>query len=418
MLKLNSHMSDVNSNLSTSMQDSPLDLCRLATTKDCSPSQFEAQFSYLVGHAGGMYGDALHSQSSSVPEISSSLQSAIDAEAAVMKRSSSTETNGSSQSRVTRRSQEQLAQSSRPIAPKLDNATLMSRQPSASSTASSDHQMVRIRSADGSMKDVVSIAKVPYVRPTHEKVKCTQCDEHPDGFRGEHELRRHTDRAHSVLRKAYVCIDISPDRKFLASCKACRNNKKYNAYYNAAAHLRRTHFNPKEKGRKGKGSIKPEEKRGGKGGGNEPSMEILKAWMKEIDDRVPQNMPPYEDGDDEEDNTVENAYLQPIHGDPFSQHSFTPSTPSINIPDANLNAYTPPMFAMSAPARQSLHLTRPQHAVAANDPDILDFSQNTISNDSQNSGPADFDDVFNMSPLFEHSQYYDGLDGPGFPGLP
>lgn len=423
MLKLNSHISDVNSNLSTSLQESPLDLSQsLATTKDYSPSQFEAEFSFLVGHAGGMHGDTLHTQSSSVPEISSSLQSAIDAEAAVMKRSSSTETNGSSQSRVTRRSQEQLAQSSRPIAPKLGNATLMSREPSASSTASSDHQMVRIRSADGSMKDVVPIAKAPYVRPTHEKVKCTQCDEHPDGFRGEHELRRHTDRAHSVVRKAYVCIDISPDQKFLASCKACRNNKKYNAYYNAAAHLRRTHFNPKEKGRKGKGSIKPEEKRGGKGGGHDPSMEKLKAWMKEIEDRVPQTMPPYEDGEDEEDNTVEYAYPQPIHGDPFGQHSFAPSTPSLNILDANANAYTPPMFAMSAPARQSpysvpLHLARPQHAVAANDPDMVDFSQNTISSDLSSSVPPDFEDVFNMSPLFEDPQYYDGLDGSGFPGL-
>ena len=429
MLKLNSQMSDVNSNLGTSLQDSPLDLSQsLAPTKDCSPSQFEADFSFLVGHAGGMYGDALHSQSSSVPEISTSLQSAIDAETTAMKRSSSTETNGSSQSRVCRRSQEQLAQSSRPIAPKLDDATLMSRQSSASSMASSDHQMVRIRSADGSMKDVVPIAKAPYVRPTHDKVKCAQCDEHPEGFRGEHELRRHTERAHSVLRKAFVCIDISPNEQFLASCKACRNNKKYNAYYNAAAHLRRAHFNPKPKGRKGKGSIKPEEKRGGKGGGNEPSMEILKLWMKEIDDIVPQNMPPYEDEEEEDlmhgvsDTVVQKAYLQQPHGNLFSQHSFAPSTPSLNAPNVNADAYTPPMFTTPAPAHKSpytapLHLARSQHALAANDPDILDFSQSTNASDLSTSATTDFDDVFNMSPLFEGPQYFAGLDGSGFPGL-
>ena len=430
MMKISSQMSDANANLSTSLQNSPLDISQsLASAKDCSPSQFKAELSFLVDHAGGMYGDTLHSQSSSVPKISSSLQAAIDEETTVMKRSSSTETNGSSRSRVSRRSQEQLAQSSRPIAPKLDEATLMSRQPSAASTASSDHQMVRIKSADGSMKEVIPITKAPYVRPTHDKVKCTQCNEHPDGFRGDHELRRHTERAHSVLRKAWICIDISPGQKFLASCKACRNKKKYNAYYNAAAHLRRGHFNPKQKGRKGKGNIRPEEKRGGKGGGLEPSMEVLKTWMIEVEDRVPQTMGPYDDEEEEEDqmhsvpdDTVENAYSQPPRGDPFSQHSFATSTPSINVPHINTNAYTPPMFASSSPAQPSqynapLHLVRPQQAAGANDPDILDFSQITSSHDASNGLVADFDDVFNMSPLFENPQYFDGLDDSGYPDL-
>ena len=432
MLKLNSQMSDVNSNPSISLRNSPLDLSQsLAPTKDFSPSQFEADFSFLVGHAGGMYGDTLHSQSSSVPEISTSLQSAIDAEATLMKRSSSTETNGSSPSRLSRRSQEQLAQSSRPIAPKLDGATLMSRQTSASSTASSDHQMVRIPSADGSMKDVVAIAKAPYVRPTHDKIKCTQCEKHPEGFRGEHELRRHTERAHSVLRKAFICIDISADQSFLASCKACRNKKKYNAYYNAAAHLRRAHFNPKPKVRKSKGTIKPEEKRGGKGGGNEPSMEVLKTWMQEIEDRVPQNTPPYEDGEDDEDpmhgapnDAIEDGFLQPSYSTPSSQRSFAPSTPTIIIPTTHRNpsSYTPPMFATSNPTQQlacsaPLHLARPQHAFAANDSNVLDFSQNVSSRDSSNFIPTDFDDVFNMSPLFEDPESFDGSDDAGFPDM-
>ena len=428
-MRINSQMSDANANFSTSLQNSPFDVSQpLAPTKDCSPIQLGAELSFLVDHAGGMYGDTLHSHSSSVPEIPSSLQSAIDEETTIMKRSSSTETNGTSRSRISRRSEEQLAQSSRPIAPKPGEGTPMSRQSSASSTASSDHQMVRIKSADGSMKEVIPITKTPYVRPTHDKVKCDQCNEHPEGFRGEHELRRHTDRAHSVLRKAWICIDISPDQKFLASCKACRNKKKYNAYYNAAAHLRRGHFNPKQKGRKGKGNIKPEEKRGGKGGGLEPSMEVLKTWMIEVEDRVPQTMGPYDDGEEEEeaqmhgppDDAVENAYSQPSNGDPFSQHSFAPPTPSINVPHINTNAYTPPMFATSSPAQPSkytpLHLARPQQAVGANDPDILDLSQDTSSHDASNS-LVDFDDVFNMSPLFDNPQYFDGLDDSGYPNL-
>ena len=435
MLKLSSQMSDVNSNPSTSLQNSPLDLKQsLAPPKDCNFSQFDDDFSFLIGHAGGMHGDTLHSQFSSVPDISTSFKSTIEAEPVVMKRSSSTETNGSSPSRVSRRSQEQLAQSSRPIAPKLDNATLMSRQASASSTTSSDHQMIRIPSADGSMKDVVAIAKAPYVRPTHDKIKCAQCDQHPEGFRGEHELRRHTDRAHSVLRKAFVCIDISPDQQFLASCKACRNNKKYNAYYNAAAHLRRAHFNPKPKGRKGskgKGTVKPEEKRGGKGGGNHPTMEVLKTWMKEIEDRVSPDMPPYEDEDDEEelamhgmsDDAVDNQFLQSPYDTLFSQHNFVPTTLAISVPtaDRNPNPYTPSTFAIPAPTQQSsfntpAYFTRAQHAVTHDDLDVLTFSQNVNSDDSRNVVPNDFDDDFNMSSLFEDSQFYDGSDGASFPG--
>jgi hypothetical protein len=49
------------------------------------------------------------------------------------------------------------------------------------------------------------------------------------------------------------------------------------AYYNAAAHLRRAHFKPKNR-RKDKDG----ESRGGKGGGDWPPMAELKYWMKEV----------------------------------------------------------------------------------------------------------------------------------------
>jgi len=48
------------------------------------------------------------------------------------------------------------------------------------------------------------IAKNSYQRHRHPKVHCSQCIEHPDGFRGEHELRRHIDTKHTTEVKKWV----------------------------------------------------------------------------------------------------------------------------------------------------------------------------------------------------------------------
>ena len=135
----------------------------------------------------------------------------------------------------------------------------------------------RIVSEDGSEK--IGIARAPYVRQHVPKKTCSQCDEHPDGFRGQHELQRHMDRAHSPRRKVWVCVDPTPEKNFLANCKACNSQKEYGADYNAAAHLRRTHFNPKKPRGRGRGKV--DQKRGGKGGGDHPAMEELRKYMEE-----------------------------------------------------------------------------------------------------------------------------------------
>lgn len=184
----------------------------------------------------------------------------------------------SSTSRSSQRKQEILASAARPIAPKgaTDTDTSMTR-------ASSQHKMVRIKSSDGSSKEVAQISKAPYVRPQHPKTICPYCNEYPDGFRGEHELRRHVERKHAKVKKVWVTVDASENQMFLANCKQCRNKKQYGAYYNAAAHLRRAHFHPRKRGRKAKHDS---EKRGGKGGGDDPPMDYLKQnWMKEIEVR-------------------------------------------------------------------------------------------------------------------------------------
>ncbi|KAI0183302.1 hypothetical protein EV127DRAFT_414258 [Xylaria flabelliformis] len=131
----------------------------------------------------------------------------------------------------------------------------------------------------------VFITKTGYRRPKQPEVFCDQYDEHKEGFRGEHELRRHKDARHQTRIKTFICVD---PRKYglphnirvvnpLFNCKACIAQKKYGAYYNAAAHLRRSHFRERfSRERKNSGA------NGGKGGGNWPPMQEMKNWMQEI----------------------------------------------------------------------------------------------------------------------------------------
>lgn len=176
----------------------------------------------------------------------------------------------SSQSRISKRVQEQNAQGARPIAPKNQN------------DVSNDVPMPKLKAfktENGTIVHKAEIARHTRQQQPRKTTFCHFCDDQPSGFHGDHELRRHIERHHSQIRRVWVCRDASEDGTFLRNCKACRMGKTYGANYNAAAHLRRAHFNPCKNKRGGRG--KKSEGRGGMGGGSWPSMDFLKSWMFE-----------------------------------------------------------------------------------------------------------------------------------------
>ncbi|KIW14013.1 hypothetical protein PV08_06794 [Exophiala spinifera] len=165
---------------------------------------------------------------------------------------------------------------SRPIAPKMQRTVNASR---SSFDDMPVPKIVAVKGEDGTVKHKAAIARATRQPPLRKTTFCQFCSDQPQGFHGDHELRRHIDRHHASLRRVWICKDASASGTFLSNCKACRNGKTYGANYNAAAHLRRAHFNPC-KTRRG-GRSKKSENRGGMGGGNYPSMEFLKNWMYE-----------------------------------------------------------------------------------------------------------------------------------------
>lgn len=248
------------------------------TAKNISASVDTSLFPTFTGSSEVFPSPAQFSPSASVLGLSQ--QQPYLAEDMRRSASASSESNtsnasaSSSSTRQSRRDREINAQASRKIAPRVIECN------DETKSASSNIHMKRVLSEDGSSKEVAPITKAPYVRPQHPKIMCPYCSARPEGFRGTHELDRHIARAHATIRKGYICVDASAEQKFLANCKHCRNKKVYGAYYNAAAHLRRAHFHPRKRGRKGKN----DEKRGGIGGGDDPPMDYLKQhWIKEVD---------------------------------------------------------------------------------------------------------------------------------------
>ncbi|KAH6878104.1 hypothetical protein BKA58DRAFT_435815 [Alternaria rosae] len=161
------------------------------------------------------------------------------------------------------------------------------------------------------------------------RLKCPLCADYPDGFRSEHELRRHTNRVHKKARKVWVTIDTSPDKSFLANCKACQTGKRYNECYNAASHLRRMHFHPHKRGERKMTAA--EARRGGKPGDLDPPMEILKAnWLREVDEILGDDNEPTEE--DAASTSLSPTQTMPPQIQPQLQAQITPSKAEVKAP--------------------------------------------------------------------------------------
>lgn len=182
------------------------------------------------------------SSSISTPKHNVSMRSPSLSHPASQKRSNTAHPNPSV--KISKPSPQQQASTSAQPQPKLLPKTKSPTTKTAAATLDVNSESMSRKLSDHG-KEVVGIPRLDRQasangsggRATaHQGLKCPHCNARAKGYRGDHELARHMARAHpGSTRKAWICVDGSPDGKFLSKCKFCIEKKEYGAYYNAAA---------------------------------------------------------------------------------------------------------------------------------------------------------------------------------------
>lgn len=296
----------------------------------------------------------------------SNLPSDMDGSAAMVSNGSL-----SSNSRATRRAQEQIAQGARRIAPRgTDNTALNSN--------SVDPQgMTQMTTPDGTTKHVVAIAKesAPRLRQVASpRQYCNQCPSDQTGFLGKYELRRHMERSHAPVRAFWVCVDISYDKSALANCKACRGQKRYNSLDNAIAHLRRVDFAHNQKGRGVRGENK--KPRAGSSGGLFPSIDVLRHWVRKeevkIEDEVPSDSEAPAETTSIQSSSAESGIAFPTSMDGVENQSSFVQTAMLPHSDLQFPQFSDPLLSQDQ-FSQSLLFGQYPFATDVYDPSVSSF---------------------------------------------
>ena len=406
MMRMKSQVSDVQSNASFEAKK-PLHANSIAfpSTGQGSFDMSIADMSQIADHAGTFMDDMLPAQfdSASPTGVNSLSQPNLDEDLSNSTATSLLVHPRKSSATSPIRAFKDASQSSEDLG-LIHESIGMSR----TSSSFGSHQVVRQRSADGQVKELVSIPKAQYARPHYEKLKCPKCNKR---CKGDHELRRHFEAKHAINRKVWVCVDISPEKDYLSSCKHCVQQKQYGAYYNAAAHLRRCHFMKDKKKSKSKF-----EHKASNSGGDWPHMDTLKYWMKEVDVFVPGNMP---DRDSEND-SIDDTHLS----DSNSHSTNTLHRTSMNVP---MCSPTAAMLTPTGHEAPNVHL----HNVAASAPATMSRLSQAYERDATAEKQAQrvnlelpqFDQVgnqdignplmFNEFPMFDPNAFADWNERPG-----
>ena len=115
----------------------------------------------------------------------------------------------------------------------------------SSGPSSSQGEQSQIAESSPAAEDLVSTntaCRPKYTRKKPLRVHCHLCNRHEKGLHSHEAFVKHYNRYHSPMRDAWICVDVSLEKDFLAKCKPCRTRKPYNAKHSAVSHLRKHHF--------------------------------------------------------------------------------------------------------------------------------------------------------------------------------